>query len=89
MKDRENRIKEALNQAFDPEIVEITDDSHLHVGHAGARDGRGHFTVLIVSDKFRDQSRLARHRLVYEALDSLLKTDIHALRIKAYARDEI
>ena len=89
MNDRENRIREALQQAFQPEMVEITDDSHMHIGHAGARDGRGHFTVLIVADKFRGHGQIQRHRLVYEALDSLLKSDIHALCIKAYAPDEI
>jgi BolA protein len=89
MNDRESRIREALNRAFDPEMVEITDDSHRHVGHAGARDGRGHFTLLIVTDKFEGQGQLQRHRLVYEALDDLLKSDIHAISIKAYAPNEI
>ena len=89
MKERESTIIERLNQAFDPEMVKITDDSHLHAGHEGARDGRGHFTVMIVADKFRGCSQLQRHRLIYEALDSLLETDIHALSIKAYSPDEI
>ena len=89
MTDRENRIKEKLVQYLTPEMVEISDDSHLHVGHAGAKDGRGHFSVVIVSKKFRDLGQLKRHRLVYNALGELMETDIHALAIKAYSTDEI
>jgi BolA protein len=89
MTDRENRIKEKLVQYLTPEMVEISDDSHLHVGHAGAKDGRGHFSVVIVSEKFRDLGQLKRHRLVYDALGELMETDIHALAIKAYSSDEI
>ena len=89
MTDRENRIKEKLVQYLTPEMVEISDDSHLHVGHAGAKDGRGHFSVVIVSEKFRDLNQVKRHRLVYDALGELMETDIHALAIKAYSSDEI
>ncbi|MGI9264112.1 MAG: BolA family protein [Gammaproteobacteria bacterium] len=89
MLDRENTIKEKLNQSLSPEMVEICDDSHLHEGHAGAKDGRGHFSVMIVSDKFTGLNRLKRHRLIYEALGDLLETEIHALAIKAYSPDEI
>jgi len=89
MTDRKNRIKEKLVQYLTPEMVEISDDSHLHVGHAGAKDGRGHFSVVIVSEKFRDLGQLKRHRLVYDALGELMETDIHALAIKAYSTDEI
>jgi len=89
MTDRENRIKEKLVQFLTPEMVEISDDSHLHVGHAGAKDGRGHFSVVIVSEKFRNVGQLKRHRLVYDALGELMETDIHALAIKAYSTDEI
>lgn len=86
--DNTGRIKEMerrLNDALEPTRLVITDDSHKHVGHAGARDGRGHFTVDIESEAFRDRSPVARHRLVYDALGDLMQTDIHALAIRASA----
>jgi BolA protein len=78
-------IRERLEAAFAPTALEIVDDSHRHVGHAGARDGRGHFTVKIVSSKFVGTKPLERHRMVYEALGSLMLTDIHALSVVAQA----
>lgn len=81
--ERVQRIREALQQAFDPEWLEIRDDSHRHAGHAGARDGRGHFAVRIVSNAFSRMTPLARHRAVYAALGEMLQTDIHALQIDA------
>lgn len=86
--DNARRIQEMerrLNEALQPSRLAITDDSHKHVGHAGARDGRGHFTVEIESEAFRDRSPVARHRLVYDALGDLMTTDIHALAIRASA----
>jgi BolA protein len=65
----------------------VKDQSHLHAGHAGAQDGRGHFDVTIVSDAFAGKRPLARHRLIYEALGTLMETDIHALRINASTPD--
>jgi len=76
-------IHSRLIRALEPQLLEITDESHLHAGHAGARDGRGHFHVRIASARFRGLSRLAQHRLVYDALGDLLTTDIHAVRISA------
>ena len=81
--ERVQRIREALQQAFDPEWLEIRDDSHRHAGHAGAGDGRGHFAVRIVSNAFSGMTPLARHRAVYAALSEMLQTDIHALQIDA------
>jgi len=78
-------IRERLTAALDPRVLEITDESHLHAGHAGARDGRGHFHVRIASARFRGLSRVAQHRLVYDALGDLLITDIHAIRISPEA----
>ena len=75
----------ALEHAFAPERLVVTDDSHRHVGHAGAADGRGHFSVEIVSTAFAGQAALARHRAVYAALGQMLETDIHALSIDARA----
>lgn len=76
-------IRAALEAALAPLHLEIEDQSHLHAGHAGARDGRGHFRVEIVSEAFAGKSPIARHRTVYAALGSLMTTDIHALSISA------
>jgi BolA protein len=77
------RMRELLSQAFAPVALDIVDDSHEHVGHAGARDGRGHFTVAITSDAFTGMPPLARHRAVYAALGGMMDSDIHALVIRA------
>lgn len=82
------QIRERLEAAFAPTALEIVDDSQRHVGHAGARDGRGHFTVRIVSARFAGAKPLERHRLVYEALGDLMLTDIHALSLIAAAPTE-
>jgi BolA protein len=77
------RMRELLSHAFAPAVLDIVDDSHKHVGHAGARDGRGHFTVEITSDAFAGMPVLARHRAVYAALGGMMDSDIHALSIHA------
>ncbi|MCP1726951.1 BolA protein [Natronospira proteinivora] len=86
--ERIEKIRARLQEALQPEALDIRDDSHLHVGHPGARDGRGHFHVRIVAQAFEGQRTLARHRQVYEALDSLMESDIHALQIQAQTPDE-
>jgi BolA protein len=75
-------IEAALRAQLAPTEVEVRDDSHLHAGHAGAREGR-HFSVRVVSPRFNGLSRVARHRLVYDALRSLIPQGIHALAIDA------
>lgn len=80
---REQRIREALEAAFAPTLLEVVNDSHRHAGHAGARDGRGHFNVRIRSAAFAGMTALARHRAVYAALGDMMETDIHALAIDA------
>ncbi|KAB2897310.1 MAG: BolA family transcriptional regulator [Xanthomonadales bacterium] len=87
MSDRIERIRARL-AALAPLQLAVEDDSHRHVGHAGARDGRGHFNLRIVSAAFAGLAPLARHRVVYEALGDLLQTDIHALSIQARAPGE-
>jgi BolA protein len=84
---RLERLTERL-QSLEPDRVEVEDDSHRHAGHAGAADGRGHFTVLVVSKRFAGLRPLHRHRLVYEAVGDLMVTDIHALSIHALAPGE-
>lgn len=86
--DRVERIRQVLETAFRPEHLEVVDDSHRHAGHAGARDGRGHFNVVIVSTAFAGKPPLGRHRAVYAALGEMMNTDIHALSIKASAPGE-
>ncbi len=85
---RVERIRAALQAAFSPQQLEVEDDSHRHAGHAGARDGRGHFNVLVVSDAFAGKLPLARHRAVYAALGTMMETDIHALSIQAFTPQE-
>jgi BolA protein len=80
-------IRSLLEAAFSPTALEVVDESHKHAGHAGARDGRGHFRVKIVSTHFADRSPIQRHRMVFEALKSMLETDIHALSIRAAATE--
>ena len=85
---RVERIEAALRTAFAPQHLQVEDDSHRHAGHAGARDGRGHFNVSIVSAAFAGKAPLARHRAVYAALGEMMQTDIHALAIRARTPDE-
>ena len=81
--ERMQRIRARLEAAFAPTSLEVVDDSHRHVGHAGARGGQGHFTVEIVSDAFAGLGPVARHRAVYAALGEMMVDDIHALSIRA------
>ena len=86
---RVERIHLLLEDALEPESLDVEDDSHKHAGHAGAKGGLGHFNVSIVSAKFNGMKMLARHRAVYAALDDMMQTDIHALAIDAIASDEL
>ncbi len=81
------QIEAALRSALAPLELSVNDDSHLHAGHAGARDGR-HFSVRVRSERFTGQTRLARHRLVYDSLALLIPKGIHALAIEALAPGE-
>ncbi|MEO7337745.1 MAG: BolA family protein [Caldimonas sp.] len=81
-------IEAALRPTLAPSALQVIDDSHLHAGHAGAREGR-HFTVRITAECFKGLSRVARHRLIYDSLQLLIPRGIHALAIEARAPDEI
>ncbi|MGD9788878.1 MAG: BolA family protein [Sulfuricellaceae bacterium] len=86
-----NRIEAIRDRlaALAPLRLDIEDDSAKHAGHKSAGGG-GHFRLTIVSDAFAGKSLVQRHRLVYDALDDLLKqNEIHALSIKAYTEQEI
>ncbi len=82
MTDRIELIRERISQALQPSHLEILDESHLHVGHEGARDGRGHFRVRVSSSRFSGLRPLQQHRLIYDAVGDLMATDIHALAIE-------
>ena len=86
--DTPQQIEERL-AVLEPESLEILDESGKHVGHEGARGGGGHYVLTIVSRQFAGKPVQARHRMVYEALGAMMKQEIHALAIKAYAPDEI
>ena len=74
-------IRQQLEKQLIPSQLEVIDDSELHVGHAGAKDGAGHFTIRIASPQFKGLNRVAQHRLVYDALSALIPKEIHALAI--------
>jgi BolA family transcriptional regulator, general stress-responsive regulator len=80
---REERLRRKLVARFSPVQLSIEDESHLHAGHAGAAGGQSHYRVRIVAEAFRGLTAVARHRLVYAAVDDMLKSDIHALAIEA------
>ena len=81
-------IEAALRSALQPTTLEVQDDSHLHAGHAGAKEGR-HFSVKLVSERFAGLTRVARHRLVYDSLKPLIDGGIHALAIDARAPGDL
>ena len=85
-----NRIAQmtALLDALQPARIEIIDDSHKHAGHAGAREGGGHYRINIVSEQFSGKPTVARHRMIYSALGEMMKHDIHALHITASTPEE-
>lgn len=86
---RMERIEARLREGFRADIVELTDESHLHAGHAGAKEGKGHFRVRIVSEQFRGLGALQRHQFVYRQLGALMQTDIHAMSIAALTPEEV
>ena len=76
--------------ALKPVALEIFDESHEHAGHAGAREsGGGHFQVFLVSEAFKGKNKVARHRMIYQAVNDLMPGTIHALAIRAYTPEEI
>lgn len=82
--ERIEKITTALEHAFPNCEIDIIDNSHLHRGHAGAKDGKGHFKVRIHANELQKLTRTQAHRTVYAALGSLMETDIHALEIELF-----
>jgi BolA protein len=85
---RRDRIEGLLRAAFAPVELDVQDESAKHRGHAGAATGAGHFRVRLVSERFRGVARLARHRLVYDALAAEIGPEIHALSLELASPDE-
>lgn len=88
MSERVERIRQLLDAALSPSVLEVGDDSHLHAGHAGAASGGGHYRVKIVSERFEGVRLVMRHRLVYDSVQGMMHSDIHALAITALAPSE-
>lgn len=86
--DRAARIRSALQAALHPSVLELTDESALHAGHAGAASGGSHFRLKIVSERFEGLRLVMRHRLVYDSVHDMMHTEIHALAITALAPSE-
>lgn len=83
--DRMALIEEKLRAAFAPSHLEIQDDSHKHIGHEGAKQGAGHYTINITSSCFKGKSLIDKHRMIYQVLAELIPQNIHALKIQAYS----
>lgn len=83
-----DRIRTKL-AALEPLAISVRDDSAAHAGHAGAASGGGHFQLRLVSARFTGQSKIARHRLVYDLLGDLMQREIHALAMNLLAPDEV
>ena len=86
---RTKLIKQRLKESLAPKKLQIVDESHLHAGHAGAKEsGGGHFNIEIISEQFQDKSAIDRHRMIYVALGDAMGTEIHALSINAQTPEE-
>lgn len=88
MTKRMDVIRSVLQDSLQPAVLEIYDDSASHAGHAGAQSGGGHFYATIVADAFEGKSPVQRHQLVYRALGELMRSEIHAISIKAFTKPE-
>lgn len=86
---RPDRIRTMLTEALAPTVLELADESALHAGHAGAASGGGHYRLRIVSNQFEGLKLVMRHRLVYDAVHTMMHTEIHALAITALAPSEL
>lgn len=89
MSEREQKIRSLLTETFSPLECQLVDESSQHAGHAGAASGGGHYRLRLISAHFEGQSRVIRHRLVYDCLGKLMHTEIHALAITALAPSEV
>lgn len=88
MTTREELMRARLQASFAPLACHIENESALHAGHAGAASGGGHYRLHLVSAAFEGKNRITRHRLVYDCLNDMMQSDIHALTIIALAPSE-
>ena len=88
MKPTRDALPERFRQAFPEASIQIEDESHLHVGHAGAVGGAGHFRVRVIDARFKGLQRIARHRLVYDAVSDWMPARVRALNIIAMTPEE-
>ena len=79
---RRARIESELREQLSAIHVEVIDESHLHVGHPGAREGGGHFRATVVSARFEGMNPVERQRIVYEVLEDAMGVEIHAISMK-------
>ena len=87
--DRKKEITRLLADAFDPEALGVEDESYLHEGHEGAKDGRGHFRVLIIAEIFEGKTMIERHRMIYRVLDDMMRAVLRLLKNKTRSPDEL
>jgi len=88
LKPTHDALLERFRQAFPEAVIQVEDESHLHVGHAGAEGGAGHFRVRVIDARFNELQRIARHRLVYSAVSDWMPDRVHALNIIAMTLEE-
>ncbi|GAA4011232.1 BolA family protein [Actimicrobium antarcticum] len=88
MSDRETRIKARLLETFSPTVCQLVDESAAHAGHAGAASGGSHYRLHLVSSRFENESRVNRHRLVYDCLRDMMQHEIHALALSVETPSE-
>ena len=88
MKPTHDALLERFRQAFPDATIQVEDESHLHVGHAGAAGGAGHYRVQVIDASFKGLQRIARHRLVYDAVSDWMPERVHALNIIAMTTEE-
>lgn len=86
---RITEIRARLQDTLSPTVLEITDESDLHLGHPGAASGLGHFTITISATTLKNKTRIQQHKLIYAALGTMMQTDIHALKINICSQDGI
>jgi BolA family transcriptional regulator, general stress-responsive regulator len=87
--ERVDELKRRLSAGLQPTRLHVSDESDKHIGHEGAQSGLGHFSVLVVSERFNGLPTIRRHQLVYDIVGDMMTTDIHALSIKAIAPNEL
>lgn len=85
---RIDELRRRITSALDADVVDVQDDSAKHRGHAGARGGAGHYTVVVVTSRFAGMGRVDRHRAVYDAVGDMIPREVHALAVRAYTAEE-